>query len=273
MTCGVSIPINSTGCGRSWLSNTSKADARRSLRFPKDWATVSNSRLHGYGLPSQTRTLPGRATRPHGVQGVLDRARRQVGGLLGGEVRLQPRLHPARHRLLGQHRDGLSPIGSARSSGDRRTHVAHGVPDTQWGAGHLGASAARPVVHPDLADPPARIRRPDDGLGRIARPLVQDAQPEQVFPARGPHRSQITRGVRRSGAGSAPSVRGSPARRCQGCAPRLTGIRRAQHQVPVTGDDRVDHPGSCRGSRLASASITATIGARAASSPAWQAAP
>ena len=96
VTCGVSIPISRLGPADGLVCTATKAAASRSFRVP---GLLDNLEL---ASPAARVSVPGhdlplRAARPHGTDRVLDRTAGQGGGLVRGELSVQPRLHPPGH--------------------------------------------------------------------------------------------------------------------------------------------------------------------------------
>ena len=243
---------------------------------PAGCGTTSNPSPQRLGL-----ALPGQhpARGPAGPDGARVSAiahAASAAASVGGERAPAAASSPGRARAPwpARSRSPSGPVGIGASSVDRRAHVADGPPDAERRAGHLGAAAARQVVDRDLARSARRRRRP----GRPSRPDSRTAG--RVSPS--PSRSS-----RRAARIGPMSCSRSPVRRRIRRRQRPVGhpeLPRERHRGPVAARPSTRSavarraPGpttraSWRGSRLASASITATTGAVAASRPAWQAAP
>ena len=197
--------------------------------------------------------------RGHRVANV-QRSRKQVGHPQN------PRLQCVRRSLCPSRswRRGLT----RRWKVEHRTDVAYGPPCPKRRAGDLRAAAAQEIVGVDRGNAPTGIGCPHHSLDRITRSPILDIQAEQA-PRGGRRAWDRYRAVRvRYGAG--PDAR---ARRWRAEAPRVVHVG-ASAGVPRPRDPPRHVPeeqitsGSCKGSRLASASMTATSGAVAATRPA-----
>ena len=116
---------------------SAKAPVNRSLRVPGRWSSTCR--------PAAAKPVAATAVRPvpdddpavepapaHAGHGVLDRRRGQVRRLVGGELAVQPGLHPARQRLLGQQPQRGRPVGHRSATEVSRTarQIPAGVPVT-----------------------------------------------------------------------------------------------------------------------------------------------
>ena len=146
-------------------------------------------------------------------------------------------------------------------------HDPRGVPVT------LDRPLPYAVVDRHLTDPPPGVRRLDDGLRRIARASILQVETQQRRAPRCPHRPEIVQ--------PDPGPGGQPCRQGSVGHPEVPGLGAAlhrptgpDHQVEAALADGIQNPAQLR--RIAGCRRRPSprrCRRRAASRPAWQAAP
>ncbi len=274
--CGVSIPTSTrraVGRDRSERRRRAARRARRPTCGDDVPARRQPSRSASPSKTSDPAAPPARRRdRGHRVAPAPPRpARPPRSGVNGGT---QPGLHPAGHRLLGDHQQ-RADRRCARSSRQHRAHVLHRVPGAAPGAGDLRPARARAVGDVDLRDPPARRRRPAPPspadsrcAGRAGR---APAAPAPARPASDPGRAAACR----SGAAPGGRARRWPAAACSGQARAADRAAPAERPGPPSrrATGRPVGASSGRVERGVAVAEARPASAVAASSPAWQAAP